>query len=107
MKPWKTDLPELADLIFNSSDTDLNDLVQAIVATGKYDVGKLLVEITASVNNSFPLHLRSSVSEISERQQYLKEEVRAELLYYIEYAKQRGSNDSSSTLTTFWAISRT
>ena len=91
MKSWKTNPDELAEVIFNSRDADLNDLLCEIVSIGKYDIPRMFLEITESVNNTLPLHLRSNVSEPLERTLYLKEEIRVELIYYILYARNRAA----------------
>ena len=89
MKSSKTDPEELAEVIFNSQDADLNDLLCEIVSTSKFDIGQMLREISATVNNSLSLHSSSSICEPSQRLVFLKEEIRAELIYYIFYAKRR------------------
>ena len=48
-----------------------------------------VARISATVNNSLSLHSSSSICEPSQRLVFLKEEIRAELIYYIFYAKRR------------------
>ncbi|MGC3945524.1 MAG: hypothetical protein QM762_13575 [Chryseolinea sp.] len=89
MKTWKTNIEEIADVIFNSPDAELNDMLCEIALQGKYDIRQLLLDLTLSVNNSFPLRFRSDGSDQIERRHFLHEELRLELTYYIMFGNQR------------------
>ena len=96
MESWTTTADEIADIIFNSSEADLNDLLCEIAATGKYSIRQLLLEIASDVNKSWPAHLRSDDAEPLQRRNFLKEEIRSAFIYYIVYAR-RATSDLQTT----------
>ena len=79
---WQTSVEEIANIIFNTADAELNDILTCIVNTRRYDVRSLFDQITLSINGSIPYHLRSELTTGMERRQFLQEKIKLELTYY-------------------------
>lgn len=81
-KQWQTSVEEIANIIFYSADTDLNDILRCIVDAGRYDVRQLFLQISSSINSSIPYHLRSDATTGAERRLFLQDKIKLELTYY-------------------------
>jgi len=75
-----TTIEEVAEIIFNSDDSELNDMLQK-AKTRNYEIEQLVWRISADINGHHGLHLESP-STAPDRKEYLFGLIKSELSYY-------------------------
>ena len=85
MKDGLTTREEIADLIFNSEDPELNDMILA-AKKHNYEISHLVWKIVADINGYFSDHPK--VSTGAERKAFLQEKIKTELVYYARSYKK-------------------
>ena len=73
---------EIADIVFNSEDSDLNDLLCRVIKGRKYNIQQLFIKIAVSINGSLPYNVRMGTATESDRHMLLQEKIRLDLTYY-------------------------
>ena len=82
---------EIADLIFNSADPELNDLLRLAQEKSDANIKGLLLRIAVDLNVWYAPRLLNDLPLGKRRRSFLEEKVRGELMYHA-YRKQ-GSRD--------------
>jgi hypothetical protein len=85
MKKGLTTREEIADLIFNSEDPELNDMILA-AKKRNYEISHLVWKIMADINGYFSGHL--SITAGAERKAFLLEKIKTELAYFAHSYKK-------------------
>jgi hypothetical protein len=78
---WQTSVEEIANIVFNSADTELNDILRRIIDAGSCDVKGLFQQMTMRINTSVPYNLRTEAATDSDRHTFLREKIKLELTY--------------------------
>lgn len=80
MKTGPTSKEEIAELIFNSADSELNDMLQH-AKERNYDINQLVWRMAADINGHYGLQL-SNPETATDRKDYLHQLIKRELKYY-------------------------
>jgi hypothetical protein len=80
MQAGLTTIEEVAEIIFNSTDSELNDMLQKARARN-YEIDQLIRRISADINAYHRLDLENS-STARNRKEYLFGLIKSELSYY-------------------------
>lgn len=86
MDTGPTTKEEIAEIIFNSSDSELNDMLQK-AKTRNYEVNHLVLKIAADINGHYGHRLENSVTS-TDRKDYLFKLIKSELAYYAAWYNQ-------------------
>jgi hypothetical protein len=87
MKPGLTTEEEIAEIIFNSPDTEMNDMLQK-AKTRNYDISQLVWRIAADINGHHSIHLENP-NHAPDRNEYLANLIKAELNYYAAWYENK------------------
>lgn len=80
MQSGPTSKEEIAKIIFNSPDSELNDMLQK-AKTRNYEIDLLVERIAADINGNYGLYLENSDTAL-DRNEYLFKLIKSELSYY-------------------------
>ena len=86
MQTGFTTKEEIAEIIFNSSDSELNDMLQA-TKIRNYEINQLIWRIAADINGHHGLHL-DNLDSAPDRNDYLFKLIKSELSYYAAWYKK-------------------
>jgi hypothetical protein len=84
IEPVLTTKEEVADIIFNSEDAELNDMLQQ-AKTHNYKIDYLIWKITIDINSHFESQLRENSGSRNARRSYLFRQIKRELVYYAHW----------------------
>lgn len=75
---------EIADIIFNSVDPELNDMLQK-AKSNNYEIDHLIWKMSADINGHFSEQLAANSTSASSRKSYLFKQIKSELVYYAKW----------------------
>ena len=75
-----TNEQEIADIIFNSDDSVLNDMIRN-ARNRNYEIDYLVFKVSADINTHYESFLMNAATA-SDRKTYLFERIKGELRYY-------------------------
>jgi hypothetical protein len=84
MDESRTTTEEVAEIIFNSSDSELNDMLQK-AKTHNYDINNLVWRISVDINTHFSEQLAANSTSSQNRRTYLFKQMKSEFVYYAKW----------------------
>jgi hypothetical protein len=90
---------EIADIIFNTEDAELNDLL--CYSKGKHDFNRIICNICLRLNASHAHLLIFGLESPDARREFIKEKVKIELIFYATAPLRKipGASASSNILS--------
>ena len=84
MNNGPTTVEEIADVIFNLADPELNDMLQN-AQKNNYEIDYLLWKMSADINGHFGDRLTDASTSAPSRKSFLFEKIKSELVYYAKW----------------------
>ncbi|MEJ1241425.1 hypothetical protein WBG78_24980 [Chryseolinea sp. T2] len=88
---------EIAQVIFNDPNPELNDLLRCILISRPYSAKQIFVAIASNINADFESSLMDELIVSKRREQFMVERVKDELLAYAAISGQLGKGSKVSS----------